>query len=71
MVAWWWSWLLMCIGIIGLYAAGSKKAWGWGIGIGAQVLWILYALNTKQYGFLVSAFAYGSIYIRNYLAWKK
>jgi hypothetical protein len=67
----WWSWLLMAVGVTGLWAAGSRKAWGWAVGIGAQVLWIAYALATHQYGFLVSAFAYGSVYVRNYRAWRK
>lgn len=68
--AWWWSWLLAGIGIVGLYVAGSKKAWGWLIGLAVQVLWIAYALATEQYGFVASALAYGFVYGRNYLRWR-
>jgi hypothetical protein len=71
MIPQWWSWLLMLVGVTGLWAAGSKKSWGWALGIFAQVLWILYALASKQYGFLFSAIAYGTVYVRNYRIWTK
>lgn len=67
----WWSWLLTAVGVFGLWAAGSKKSWGWLVGLGAQGLWIAYAFATKQYGFLVSAFAYGTVYARNFANWRK
>lgn len=66
----WWSWLLTAVGVTGLYFAGRKRALGWAIGLGAQLLWIAYALSTRQYGFLVSAFAYGWVYARNFRAWR-
>ncbi len=67
----WWSWLLTAVGVFGLWAAGSKQSWGWLIGLGAQGLWVVYALSTRQYGFLVSAFAYGTVYARNFANWRK
>lgn len=71
MIPWWWSWLLMSVGVFGLWAAGNRKAWGWAVSIWAQLLWVAYALTTKQYGFLISAAAYGWVYSRNYLKWKR
>lgn len=70
MVAWWWSWLLTAMGILGLWLAGSNNKKGWMIGLFAQILWISYALVSKQYGFLASAFAYGTVYFRNFKRWK-
>ena len=69
MIPWWWSFLLTAIGVFGLWAAGSKKPWGWAVGLGAQVLWIAYAVQSEQWGFIVSAFAYGSVYARNLRKW--
>ena len=66
----WWSWLLTAVGVTGLYFAGRKRSLGWAIGLGAQVLWVAYALTTDQYGFLVSAGAYGWIYAKNFRAWR-
>lgn len=66
----WWSWLLTVVGVSGLYLAGRRNWWGWAIGLGAQVLWIAYAVSTSQWGFLGSAGAYGWVYARNLLAWR-
>lgn len=66
-----WSWILTAVGVVGLYCAGKKYAFGWLIGLFAQVLWVSYALATDQFGFLVSAFAYGFMYTKNFLLWRK
>lgn len=66
-----WSFTLAAIGILGIYMAGKKNAWGWFIGLSAQVLWIVFAVVTGQYGFIASALAYGFIYGKNWLAWRK
>ena len=64
-----WSVALAAVGILGIYLAGRKNLWGWAIGTGAQVLWIIYALVTTQYGFILSALAYGAVYGRNWWRW--
>lgn len=66
-----WSWLLTAVGVTGLYFAGRKRSVGWGIGIGAQVLWFAYAISTEQYGFVVSCVAYGWVYIKNFRSWRR
>lgn len=67
----WWSWILTAVGVFGLWLAGRGTPWGWAVGIGAQGLWIAYALSTEQYGFLVSAGAYGWVYVTNFRKWRK
>jgi hypothetical protein len=64
-----WSWSLTAVGVTGLWIAGRGYWWAWLIGLAAQVLWFTYALATKQYGFIVSAFAYGFVYARNAHRW--
>lgn len=64
-----WSWALTAVGVTGLYFAGKHKWWAWTMGLGAQVLWLAYAIATEQWGFIVSAGAYGTIYLKNHLAW--
>ena len=66
-----WSVALAAIGILGLILAGKKRSIGWAIGLSAQVLWITYALVTAQYGFILSAVAYGFVYAKNFIAWRK
>ena len=64
-----WSWSLTAVGVTGLWIAGRGYWWAWLIGLAAQVLWLAYALTTEQYGFIVSAFAYGFVYARNARRW--
>ncbi len=66
-----WSWLLTAVGVTGLYFAGRRRAFGWAIGLGAQVLWIAYALATRQWGFIASAVVYGLVYGKNFAAWRR
>lgn len=66
-----WSIALAGIGILGIYLAGSKNMWGWAVSFGAQIAWIVFAIVTQQYGFILSALAYGWVYGRNYLRWRR
>lgn len=65
-----WSITLAAIGILGIYISGKKNYWGWGIGLAAQVLWIIFAIVTQQWGFILSALAYGWVYGKNFLSWR-
>lgn len=70
MSSWWgWSWLLTAGGVFGLWLAGRKSPWGWAVGLAMQVLWITYAVVTQQYGFVISAIAYGAVYGLNFYHW--
>ena len=66
-----WSFVLAGVGILGIYLAGKKNLWGLAVGVGAQVLWIIYALVTQQYGFIFSAVAYGAVYGLNWVRWRQ
>jgi len=68
--AWWWSWLLTAVGVFGLWLGGRRNYWGWFVGLMAQVLWMSYAVVTSQYGFMVSALAYGWVYGNNFVKWR-
>jgi hypothetical protein len=66
----WWSISLSLIGITGLHIAGMKSQWGWFIGLGAQFLWVVFAIATNQYGFILSAAAYGAVNWNNLRKWR-
>ena len=66
-----WSWVLTVVGVVGLYFAGLRKPWAWFIGLGEQVLWLVYAVTTRQWGFVVSAGIYGWVYAVNARAWMR
>ncbi len=66
-----WSWILAVIGVAGIYFVGKKTLWGWFVLLFNEVIWTVYAVVTEQYGFIVSAIAYGVVYIKSYLHWKE
>lgn len=66
-----WSWVLTAVGVSGLYLAGRRSWIGWAVGLAAQALWLTYGLMSGQYGFIASAFAYGSVYTMNLRKWRR
>jgi hypothetical protein len=66
-----WSWILAAIGVTGIFLVGRKTIWGWLILCLNECLWIAYALATKQYGFIVAAIAYGIVYVKSFIHWKR
>lgn len=65
-----WSYILAAIGVTGIFFVGKKTLWGWLVLCVNEVIWIMYALATKQYGFIIMALAYVSVYIKSYRGWK-
>jgi hypothetical protein len=66
-----WSFLLSALGIVGLLLAGSKRKVGWLVGVAVQPLWIVFAITTQQYGFILNAGIYAAVYARNYILWRR
>ena len=66
-----WSWLLAVLGVSGMYFVGKKSIWGWPVLLANEVIWVVYALVTQQYGFIVMAVAYAVVYIKSYFEWRK
>jgi hypothetical protein len=66
-----WSWLLAGMGVIGMYFVGRKRweAFLWLILM--ECLWIVFAIQTKTYGFIVGSLAYIFVYSRNVNKWMK
>jgi hypothetical protein len=63
-----WSWALTVIGATFLWLIGSGKWWGWAGLIVNECLWVVYAVATRQYGFIVAALLYGAMDARNLFA---
>lgn len=66
-----WSWLLAVLGVSGMYFVGKKTIWGWLVLLANEVIWVVYALFTQQYGFIAMAIAYAFVYIKSYFEWRK
>ena len=66
-----WSFVLSGIGIVGIVLAGSKYKLGWLIGFFVQPLWVVFAVVTGQYGFILNAVVYAIVYARNWVRWRR
>lgn len=66
-----WSWILAGMGVIGMYFVGKKRweAFLWLIIM--ECLWIVFALQTKTYGFILGSVAYMVVYLKNANLWRK
>ena len=65
-----WSWVLSAIGVTGLLLVGRRHWWAWGITALNEVLWIVYAVVTRQFGFIFGALAYISVHAHNARRWR-
>jgi len=57
-----WSWGLSILGITTQILAGRAPRWAWIVGFWSQVPWCVYAVVTKQWGFLPSSISYAAVY---------
>lgn len=65
-----WSWILALCGITGTFIVGKKNRWGWVVLFFNETLWIIYALSSSQYGFILGSIAYMIVYVKNHRSWK-
>lgn len=63
------SWCLAPFGLLGMYAVGLKRRWGWAVSMTTQALWAFYAVGTGQFGFLIGTVSYFTVYLKNWIGW--
>lgn len=63
--------ILSIIGVTALILIGKRKELGWALAFTNECLWFLFAIATKQYGFIIGALVYGSVNAYNYWNWRK
>lgn len=66
-----WSVALGIAGITGQYIISLKSYKGYIVGMLTQVLWFIFAVQTKQYGFILLCSLYFGIYWKGFVAWRK
>lgn len=66
-----WSWLLAVSGVTGMWFVGRKRASAFFFLSFNETLWIVFAIQTEQYGFIFMAVIYASVYFHNGMRWVK
>jgi hypothetical protein len=65
-----WSAVLATTFLASLVLLGRHNPWGWVLGIADELLWIAYAITTRQWAFIISATVYLTVCGRNLRAWR-
>jgi hypothetical protein len=65
------SFILAGGGIWSLVLSGNRSKMAWLVGGSTQIVWMIFGATTAQYGFCLSAIAFGSVYLRNWIRWTK
>lgn len=65
------DWLLSGISALMLWQMGNKSIWGPRIGLAAQVLWLYFAIDSKNYGLVPGVAMFAVVHIRNLHKWSK
>ena len=59
-----WGFALTAFGVSGMIIAASRPRIGWWVSLSGQSVWVVYAVVTRQYGFIFAAILYGLAYSR-------
>jgi len=68
---WIWGLILDGVGLGGSYLLSNKWKAGWIVSLVAQVLWSVYAVETKQWGFFPGILTQTVINIHGYRRWSR
>lgn len=66
-----WSWVLTTVDLYAVWALGSQKRWAWLLGIAQSALWSVYAIGTRQWGFMVNNVVTAALCVRGFVKWKE
>ena len=66
-----WSFVLAAGGLVRLWLSGSKRRFGFVVGMLTSVGWFVYGLQSRQFGFLISAVVFFVVHVRNFVRWSK
>lgn len=65
------SWVIAALSFISLYLLTRKSKWGQAIGAVKEATFLLYALATHQYGFVVSTTSFTVMFLRGFIIWHR
>jgi hypothetical protein len=63
-------WVLSAITLWMTWLAGDKHPKAWLIGLGNQVLWLVFIIAIQKWGLLPMNLGMWALYLRNHLKWR-
>lgn len=72
MAAHWWSYALAPFSLAGMWLVGKKRNYrGWLLSFTTQFVWLAYAIDTQQYGFMPGTIGYMCLYWASFQDWRR
>jgi hypothetical protein len=68
---WYWSWVLGVIPLFAMWQIGNRHRWAFLVMAGGEVLWVGWAILTRQWGFVPGSFIFGAVALRNWSSWRR
>lgn len=65
------DWFVSGMMLVWYWAAGYKWKYIWLFSIAINVVWIIYAMQIKEYGLIASSAIIGGIGVRNHIKWRR
>jgi hypothetical protein len=65
-----WPWILSAASLFGFWIVGKKRRSGWMVSLCVEVLWAVWSVLYREWGFLASVFPFAALYIRNWWLWR-
>lgn len=65
------EWGVDALGFASTWLLGSHHRAGWALNIAAQIVWLLVAVPTHQWAFVVASFVYGAAAVRGWARWRR
>jgi hypothetical protein len=68
---WYWSWVLGIVPLFAMWQIGNRHRWAFLLMAVGEVLWVGWAVLTRQWGFVPGSFIWGGIALRNWASWRR
>lgn len=65
------SWVVTLVGCFGFWLGGKKIWWSWYVNIANQIAWVIFAVITGYYAFLIGTAVYSVVFVRNAYLWTR
>jgi hypothetical protein len=66
---WYWSWVLSTIPLFAFWQVGNRRRWAFLVMASGEIVWIVWAMLTRQWGFIPGSVVFGAVAIRNWSHW--
>ncbi len=63
-------WIISVVTIYMTFLQGNKHKNAWLVGIGSQVLWVVWIVGSQTWGYIPLNIAMWIMYIRNHFKWR-